>query len=197
MRFNRKLKEESKVAIPKLLEKMRNSVQTSGGTMTGDLILSADPDQNLEAATKQYVDNNSEVFWAFYGMTTYEEVINAYSSGKIIFSFCQDSIPESSHLLSLYTSPGPQTTELYFMPHMIPFTNNIDSPIKFTILKSDNTWTTSTIYQNQFKNSIYLSSESTTPLDNSNRYYRPILTSTQEPTASDGNVGDIWIVYTE
>ena len=45
------------MAIPKLLEKMRNSVQTSGSTMTGDLILNADPNQNLEAATKQYVDN--------------------------------------------------------------------------------------------------------------------------------------------
>lgn len=30
-----------------------------------------------------------------------------------------------------------------------------------------------------------------------NGYYRPIRVSTQEPTASDGNIGDIWIVYTE
>jgi len=30
----------------------------SGGTLTGDLILSGDPDANLKAATKQYVDAN-------------------------------------------------------------------------------------------------------------------------------------------
>ena len=30
-----------------------------------------------------------------------------------------------------------------------------------------------------------------------NGYYRPIRVSTQEPTASDGNIGDIWIVYAE
>lgn len=32
------------------------SVQLSGSTMTGPLILNGDPTQNLEAATKQYVD---------------------------------------------------------------------------------------------------------------------------------------------
>ena len=37
----------------------------------------------------------------------------------------------------------------------------------------------------------------TTLLAADNGYYRPIRVSTQEPTASDGNVGDIWIVYTE
>ena len=36
-----------------------------------------------------------------------------------------------------------------------------------------------------------------TSLSASDAYYRPIYTSTQEPTASDGKVGDIWIVYTE
>lgn len=35
------------------------SLPKSGGTMTGSLILSADPTDNLEAATKQYVDNHS------------------------------------------------------------------------------------------------------------------------------------------
>src|SRR4051812_43666461 len=30
---------------------------TSGGTMTGPVVLAADPSANLQAATKQYVDN--------------------------------------------------------------------------------------------------------------------------------------------
>lgn len=35
------------------------ALQTSGGTMTGPLVLNGDPTENLQAATKQYVDNNS------------------------------------------------------------------------------------------------------------------------------------------
>ena len=34
-----------------------------------------------------------------------------------------------------------------------------------------------------------------TPISASVRYLRPILISTAEPTASDGNIGDIWIQY--
>ena len=34
-----------------------------------------------------------------------------------------------------------------------------------------------------------------TPISASTRYLRPILISTAEPTASDGNIGDIWIQY--
>lgn len=37
---------------------------TSGGTMTGELILNGDPSTNLAAATKQYVDNGlSDISW--------------------------------------------------------------------------------------------------------------------------------------
>ena len=36
-----------------------------------------------------------------------------------------------------------------------------------------------------------------TELSSTAGYYRPIRVSTSEPTASDGNVGDIWIVYSE
>lgn len=35
-----------------------DSLQKDGGTMTGELILSGDPTDKLQAATKQYVDNN-------------------------------------------------------------------------------------------------------------------------------------------
>lgn len=38
-----------------------------GGTMTGALILSGDPTENLQAATKQYVDNNSGSKNVWYG----------------------------------------------------------------------------------------------------------------------------------
>lgn len=36
---------------------LSGALQKSGGTMTGNLILNANPTQNMQAATKQYVDN--------------------------------------------------------------------------------------------------------------------------------------------
>lgn len=56
----------------------------SGGTMTGTLTLSSNPTADLEAATKQYVDNASDVFIAEYGVTTYEELEAAYNAGKVL-----------------------------------------------------------------------------------------------------------------
>ena len=49
-----------KAAIDKILSD-KNFLQKSGGTMTGNLVLNANPTANLGAATKQYVDsfNNS------------------------------------------------------------------------------------------------------------------------------------------
>lgn len=38
-------------------EPMSDKLSLSGGTMTGDLVLSADPDSAMKAVTKQYVDN--------------------------------------------------------------------------------------------------------------------------------------------
>lgn len=46
-----------KAAIDKTLSD-KNFLQKSGGTMTGNLILNANPTANLGAATKQYVDTN-------------------------------------------------------------------------------------------------------------------------------------------
>lgn len=46
-----------KAAIDKTLTD-KNYLQKSGGTMTGNLILNANPTANLGAATKQYVDTN-------------------------------------------------------------------------------------------------------------------------------------------
>lgn len=49
-----------KAAIDKTLSD-NNFLQKSGGTMTGNLILNANPTENLGAATKQYVDGNAFV----------------------------------------------------------------------------------------------------------------------------------------
>ena len=55
-----------------------NSLPLAGGTLTGDLVLSGDPDANLKAATKQYVDNNTvgTSGGTFTGDVTFDEAIS-------------------------------------------------------------------------------------------------------------------------
>lgn len=55
-----------------------NALPLAGGTLTGDLVLSGDPDANLKAATKQYVDNNTvdASGGSFTGDVTFAEAIS-------------------------------------------------------------------------------------------------------------------------
>lgn len=43
--------------VQSIVEGLPNALPVTGGTMTGALILHADPVGNLQAATKQYVDS--------------------------------------------------------------------------------------------------------------------------------------------
>ena len=59
-----------------------NSIATklplAGGTLTGDLVLAGDPDANLKAATKQYVDSNAGIGASggtFTGDVIFNEII--------------------------------------------------------------------------------------------------------------------------
>lgn len=58
-----------------------NSLPLAGGTLTGDLVLSGDPDANLKAATKQYVDTQvgsaaQTTGSTFTGDVTFDEAIS-------------------------------------------------------------------------------------------------------------------------
>lgn len=178
------------MAKPKILQQLNAEASSQ-------ILLKENPDVAMEAATKQYVDNNGGVFWAEYGVTTYAEVINALNNGKAIFSLYPASEYHGSNgtkILSLYTDSTIPTTELYFMPSTVPFTNQIAPPIYFTTLDSSNTWRAPNTFQNYFTQSIF-NSTGITPITSSVRYYRPILTSTNPPSSTDGKVGDIWVVY--
>lgn len=172
------------MAIPKLLEKMRNSVQTSGGTMTGDLILSADPNQNLEAATKQYVDNAGGGFQAIYDETTWTEINNAYQSGKIVYCIQNDAI---YYLNDNLTSGEVDVFGFLNSEHgMLTITsNNIWGQDNFSIAKVGR--------PNYFTDHQIMNGASTLLLGQA----RNITISTAAPTASNGNVGDVWIQYSE
>lgn len=176
------------MAIPKFLEKMRNSIQTSGGTMTGDLILSADPDQNLEAATKQYVDNKGGAFFAIYESTSWQEVKEAYEKGKTIWCIYENYFCPFTEAF-LQTS----TEDFYFK--VLHRGQEIDREC-YINLNSNNEWSYSDGPSNNYF-SQPVRSYSNIPITKAHSYYRPILISTSAPTASDGNVGDVWIQYSE
>ena len=66
---------------------------------------------------------------------------------------------------------------------------------KYLTLTSDNVWSSSAIVEQPTQLGKPITGNGDTPISASTRYLRPILISTAEPTASDGNIGDIWIQY--
>lgn len=66
---------------------------------------------------------------------------------------------------------------------------------KYLTLTSANVWSSSVIVEQPTQLSNPITGNGETPISASTRYLRPILISTAEPTASDGNIGDIWIQY--
>jgi hypothetical protein len=105
-------------------------LNTSGGTMTGNLILNANPTLNLQAATKQYVDETSSSaanFTAGNGINIASKVISATtyvvaeSLGVNGYRKWSDGFieqwglvgPFSSESGIIVTLPIPFTTEIY------------------------------------------------------------------------------------
>ena len=66
----------------------------AGGTMTGSLVLAADPTSALEAATKQYVDNQLATADTFLELT---DTISTYNTGRILFE-TGSAVTDSSNL---------------------------------------------------------------------------------------------------
>lgn len=68
---------------------VNGALQTTGGTMTGALILNGSPSKNLQAATKQYVDNVSNrvdnLEWNYIGSSS--NTFKNTSTGEISKSF--------------------------------------------------------------------------------------------------------------
>ena len=136
----------------------------------------------------EQIENAGGVFVATYNTTTYQEIKNAYDSGKDVLLY------HSGKIYGLAQIPD-GTTVLWFYDRIgsAPYatTYNVCYGVDTT-----NTWFADTGFCGKVPTSLYLESNgSTTAISSSSRYYRPILVSTSEPTASDGNIGDIWIQY--
>lgn len=133
------------------------------------------------------VDNAGGVFVATKDTTTYQEIKDAYDSGKDVI------VPYNGVIYELITIPTGSNT-LTFQKRQ--FNNNGYSTTYFyyITLSSTNTWAgASYSVPGQTANAIYRNSSTT--VTSSTGYYRPIRLSTQEPAASDGQIGDIWIQY--
>ena len=134
------------------------------------------------------IDNAGGVFIATKGTTTYQEIKNAWDSGKdIIVVFNSDiymltEIPTGSNTIKFYYRD--------FRNRGCSTTNT-----KYLTLTSANVWSPSVIVEQPTGIATPITWNSDTPITALTRYLRPILISTTEPTASDGNIGDIWIQY--
>lgn len=136
----------------------------------------------------EQIDNAGGVFIATHGTTTYQEIKNAWDGGKdIIVVFNSDiymltEIPTGNNTLKFYYRD--------FRNRGYSTTNT-----KYLTLTSANVWSSSAVVEQPTGITAPISWNSITPISTSVKYLRPILISTAEPTASDGQIGDIWIQY--
>lgn len=136
----------------------------------------------------EQIENAGGVFIATKDITTYKEIKDAWDSGKdIIVVFNSDiymltEIPTGSNTIKFYyrdfRNRGYSTTST-----------------KYLTLTTTNTWSPSVTVEQPTGITTPMTWNGTTPITASVKYLRPILISTAEPTASDGNIGDIWIQY--
>lgn len=135
----------------------------------------------------EQIDNAGGVFIATKGTTTYQEIKDAYDSGKDVI------VPFNGAIYELVTIPTGNNT-LAFQKRQFNNDGKATTCFYFMSLNSANTWDGAfSSTPGQIANSIYRNGETT--ITSSTGYYRPIRISTSEPTASDGQIGDIWIQY--
>lgn len=110
------------------------ALQTSGGTMTGPLVLNGDPTENLQAATKQYVDNNSGPYTMSLSLANEKYFFNNGTSMQATFYGSGDT---SRMLLvgTLHARTGTTVTDYtlsQFMTSRIGKINEVTIPVIFT-----------------------------------------------------------------
>lgn len=133
------------------------------------------------------VDNAGGVFVATKDTTTYQEIKDAYDSGKDVI------VPYNGAIYELITIPTGSNT-LYF--HQRQFNNNgyATTQCFYMSLNTTNSWS-NLVKASPPTVAGPLSGNGMVDISSNIGYYRPIRLSTEEPTASNGNIGDIWIQY--
>lgn len=134
----------------------------------------------------EQIENAGGVFVATYNTTTYQEIKDAYDSGKDIV------IPYDGNIYELITIPAGNNI-LTFQRRQFNNDGYANTYYRYITITPNNVWNKGIAYNSKIFTSIYNNNQ--TAITSSQGYYRPIRLSTEEPTASDGYVGDIWIQY--
>lgn len=134
----------------------------------------------------EQIDNAGGVFAATYNTTTYQEIKDTYNSGKDII------VPYDGNIYELITIPAGNNT-LTFQRRQFNNNGYANTYYHYITITPNNVWNRGIAYNSKIFTSIYCNNQ--TAITSSQGYYRPIRLSTEEPTASDGYVGDIWIQY--
>lgn len=139
-------------------------------------------------ATEEYVTNNLSnaggAFYAAYGTTTNAEIKAAYDAGKVVLCAYE------TRIYRLYTIPTGSDTIYFTSEH--DYDGESDR-LRYLSVSTSDAWSSTFATDSSFSSAKYYNGSTT--VSSSTGYYRPIRVSTAEPTASDGNVGDIWIQY--
>lgn len=175
----------------------RSNAHTVGwdgtGWFKGDVYVGSTSGTNKDEgskklATEEYVDNNGGTFQAIYKTTTYEEIVTAYNQGKVITAHISS---DPTKIFDLVTAPNNNNT-LYFAVRDSSTPINLSA--RYVIhINSTSSWGAFNSTNYDAANAIRYQRD--TEITASEGYYRPIRVSLNPPTASDGKVGDIWVVY--
>lgn len=131
----------------------------------------------------EQIENAGGAFIATYGTTTFAEVKAAYEAGKVLQ--CIDTTATSARPIASLLLARPNVAFVFgnFNKTYQITSKNVwqtqESPI---VKKSGSTMTGSLVAYNP------------TAINSNSEIHNTII-STAEPTASDGNIGDIWIQY--
>lgn len=208
------------MAIPKLLDKMRHSVQDTGDEMTGRLSVNADGVDIIDSTYATLRLGNNDENDLIIGKNSLLGNILITADGGIQLTSETNEITFASQQGSITGIADPVEAQdvatKNYVDNATPVIANA-STSEYGITKlSTSTSSTSTSLAatpSAVKSAYDLANAampktggtftgaiqygSNTTISSSTGYYRPIRVSTSAPTSSDGNVGDIWIQYFE
>lgn len=136
----------------------------------------------------EQIENAGGVFVATKGITSYAKIKEAYDSGKDVICPYENSIYE---LITIPTG----SNDLIFRKRDFTNNGNATTDIIQFILRANEGWDEYSQGSAPGRAAASIYRDTNTEISSSTGYYRPIRISTSEPTASDGNIGDIWIQY--
>lgn len=129
----------------------------------------------------EQIENAGGTFIATYGTTTFEEVKAAYDAGKVLQ--CIDTSGAAFPVAPLLLARKIAFIFGNFNKNYVISSNNVWQTQESSIVKkSGSTMTGALVAYNP------------TAINSNSEIHNTII-STAEPTASDGNIGDIWIQY--